>query len=164
MKTKSIFYIAALAFLSFAVLIGCKKNTDAAYDNKGYLVFTGDGSSAQMVPAGTATGTSKFVGVYDNNSKIFNVKLSWTGLSSTMTSASFYGPAATGQTGVATRSIATVQTKAATDSITTVIWAYSSLSQNELNDLKNGNWYYTIFTQNNTAGEVRGQVKLNHTF
>ena len=167
MKNKfSYSIIAFIALISVILTEGCKKTTESPYVDKGYLVFTGDGSFKQMMPlvSDTLKGTAKFVGVYDNNSKNFNYKLSWSKLSTTMTTARFYGPAVVGQIGITLRDITTLQVRPVTDSLTGVIWAYSKLSDIELANLKNGKWYYTISTQLNTGGEVRGQITYQRTF
>jgi len=155
--------MALLCFLAAVIitLAGCtKEDQSAPYTDNGRIYFTGNATAAQMVPAGTSTGTAVFRGMYDVNSQIFNYQINWYGLAGGMTSASFYGPALAGQTGPATRSIATAQTKLATDSISGVIWTYSKLTDAELADLKNGKWYYIINTTANGSGEIRGQISL----
>jgi len=165
MRTNYLFFLTLIfSGLVAGVFVSCNKVSEPNYADAGHIVFTGNGSAAQLVPAGTSTGTAKLYAVYDNNSQILNVKLSWYGLSSTMTSANFYGPASSGQTGPVTRNIVTAQTKNMTDSVTAVIWNYSSLTPAELNDLKNGKWYYTIITQSTAAGEVRGQINIDHSY
>ena len=146
-----------------------KEDTSDSYVNKGYLVFTGDATSKQMVPGvpDSLTGTARFYGVYAANSQVFNYKLSWYGLKSNADTANFYGPAVAGQVGVATRNIfnlTTATTRPTTDSITGVIWMYSKLTDAELADLKAGKWYYTISTANIAGGEVRGQVTYQRAF
>ncbi|MDN5286518.1 MAG: hypothetical protein JWR38_2792 [Mucilaginibacter sp.] len=165
MKVTPLFFPAVIfTCLLSGIFISCNKVSEPNYVDAGHTVFTGDGSVSQLVPAGTSAGTARLYAVYDNNSKIFNIKLSWYGLSGTMTAANFYGPALNGQTGPVTRNIVTGQTKNMTDSVTTVIWNNSSLSPAELDDLKNGKWYYTIITQSNTGGEIRGQISIDHTY
>jgi hypothetical protein len=159
-----------LVALPVLLLAGChKEDTSNPYTNKGYLVFTGDAGSKQMVPAvpDSLTGTAKFYGVYDMNSQVFNYKLSWYGLKGNADTANFYGPAIAGQAGVTTRNIfnlAAAAVRPPTDSITGVIWMYSKLTDAELADLKAGKWYYTISTSTIAGGEVRGQITYQRTF
>ncbi len=170
MKNSTRLYYLLVLVVSLAAFIGCRKEDESpAYPNKGYLVFTGDAGSKQMVPAvaDSLTGTARFYGVYDMNSQVFNYKLSWYGLKSNADTANFYGPALSGQVGVVTRNIfnlATSATRPTTDSITGVIWMYSKLTDAELADLKAGKWYYTISTANIAGGEVRGQISYQRSF
>jgi hypothetical protein len=170
MKNSTRLYSIAVLVFFLAALFSCHKEDESpAYPNKGYLVFTGDASSRQMVPAvaDSLTGTAQFYGVYDMNSQVFNYKLSWYRLKSNADTANFYGPALGGQVGVATRNIfnlAVSATRPVTDSITGVIWMYSKLTDAELADLKAGKWYYTISTANIAGGEVRGQISYQRTF
>jgi hypothetical protein len=155
--------LSLIALITATIFVACKKDEEAPYVDKGAFYFTGNATADQMVPAPTnpSTGTAVFFARFDNNSKVFNYSVKWTNLSGIMTSASFYFPSDATQNGVLARSIASGQTRAVTDSLAGQIWGNNSLSDQELSDLKAGKVYYTISTQMNTGGELRGQITLN---
>lgn len=162
-KKKSFPLIMVLALgVSLILLGGCKKELEADYIDKGSLAFIGNATVAQMVPAPTvpSTGTATMTARFDNNSKVFNFFLKWNNLAGLMTQANFYFPSDAVQTGVVARNIATTQTRPVTDSLYGQIWGNNTLTEQELSDLKAGKVYFTIGTQSNTGGEVRGQLLL----
>jgi hypothetical protein len=164
MRTRYIYiFIGGVALFFYGLVSSCKKAAVNPVD-LGQMVFTGDGSAAQLVPVGTGTGTATFSGVYDSDQRVFNFQLKWTGLDAGAATARFYGPNTAGQTGVALRDIFTTPTKGITDSITTFFSFYNRLSDSEVSDLKNGKWYYLITTANSPNGAVRGQIIYSRTF
>ena len=172
MKTKYLPLTGGL-LLVFACLAfySCKKAAVSYPEDLGRLVFAGTGSANQLVPAGTSKGTATFLGVYDANLQVFNIKLSWKDLDSTLVTARFYGPNAAGQSYAALRDIYVSTTvannKPRTDSLTFAYGgaaaALNALSQRELNDLKAGKWYYLITTPSSPTGVLRGQITFSNT-
>lgn len=155
---------AVMLVVAILLFVSCNKTDEGSpYEDKGYISLTGDGTFAQMtpVPATASTGTSVFSARFDNNTKILNFSLSWSGLTTPVTKADFYFPSDAVQNGWLQRNILTTTAttlKAATDSLTGVIWGNNTLSEKELSDLVAGKVYYVINTSANSNGEIRGQV------
>lgn len=154
----------AMMLVATLIFFSCRKTDEGVpYEDKGYTYFQGDGSFAQMtpVPATASTGTAVFSARFDNNTKILNYSLSWSGLTTPVTKADFYFPSDAVQNGWLQRNILTTTAttyKATTDSLTGVIWGNNILSEKEQSDLAAGKVYYIINTTANSNGEIRGQI------
>ena len=167
MKTKYIFHFVCIVVfaLFYFSISSCKKDVVTSYVDYGNYVFVGDGSSAQLIPAGTGNGTSKFRAIYDANQKEFNYTLTWKNLDSTVTLARIYGPNPAGQTNAAILDIFNATpVRAHTDSLSSAAWGLNALSDQQVADLKAGKWYYIISTTSSPNGAVRGSIKLSSTF
>ena len=161
-------------FLSFTILLSCtflllsctKNDTTAAYTNYGQYYFSGVGNASQIVPANandSSIGNAVFSGTYDSTLQVFNYSLSWSGLTSKVTSMNFYAGADSGQVAPLDRNIATYNSTSYLPTsyyYTSAIWSYSKLTGTEFNNLKNNKWYFIINTQNFSVGELRGQIKF----
>ena len=148
-----------------ASMNSCKKEKVVPYVEKGSMFFTGKADSLQMVPllAVGSPGTATFTARYDNDSHIFNYFLTWQNLTPGVTRADMFFSATTVANGVLARNLFTSTTTprtAVVDSINGAITGTNELSATELADLKAGKIYFTLTTQTNLSGEIRGQIKL----
>jgi hypothetical protein len=146
-----------------AALIGCSKDEETPYKDKGYMYFGGEATFAQMkpTPAVPSTGKAIFFGRYDNNSQVFNYSVKWERMTSLVPRADLYFPSNNVQNGLAQRNIFNATPpRPETDSATGYFWSNRPLSTTELADLKAGKVYFQLNTQNNTGGEIRGYITL----
>lgn len=145
-----------------ATLFSCKKENAEPYEDKGSVHFIGKANSLQMAPLlpvgspGTATLTAR----YDNNAHIFNYFLKWQNMSAGVTRADMYFQNNAVANGLFARTLFTSATPrpAILDSISGAIYGTFEFSASELADLKAGKIYYTVTTQSNLSGEIRGQI------
>ncbi|MFT3845699.1 MAG: CHRD domain-containing protein [Lacibacter sp.] len=162
MKIKSIYSKAVIVLLFSTVLISCVKD-EPLYEDKGSVYFTSTATFDQMVPAPTtaSTGTAEVLARFDNNSKVFNYWIKWKDMSSLVTKASFYFPSTTVQNGWLERNMFTASTpRPVVDSASGYIFSNTSLSDQEVADMKAGKVYFQVVTQTNTGGEIRGYLKV----
>lgn len=166
MKRNFLYYICGAILIFFYISIAsCKKAAVTSYTDYGNYVFTGDGSAAQLIPAGTGKGTAKFRGIYDANQNEFNYTLTWKNLDSTVTLARIYGPNSAGQTNATIIDVFnSTPLRAHTDSLSSASWGLGSLNDQQVADLKAGKWYYIINTTSSPTGAVRGNITLSSTF
>ncbi|WP_345952853.1 CHRD domain-containing protein [Mucilaginibacter sp. PAMB04168] len=161
----ALYVITCLGSLSF---YSCKKFDDSRPNDLGKLVFAGTGNAAQLTPPGTSTGTATFSGVYDANQKVFNYKLNWKNLDTTVVTARFYGPNAVGQENVQLRDIfvstTTANNRPKTDSLTSAFFSLNALSDKEANDLKDGKWSFLITTPTSPNGVLKGKITYVRTY
>jgi hypothetical protein len=129
---------AALAFASpsMAAMVNMKASLNAASE----------------VPPTTSKGTGSVDVSYDTDSK----KLSWkgtvSGLSGPATAAHFHGPAEPG------KNAGVVIPIFAGATATSPFEGSATLTDAQASDLMAGRWYVNIHTNENKAGEIRGQV------
>lgn len=155
------FFFAAFCL---ATMYSCKKENVKPYIEKGAILFEGRADSSQMVPllAVGSPGSATFTARYDNNLHILNYFLKWQNMTSGVTRADMYFPSNAVSNGLLTRTLfssATPRT-AVVDSINGAIAGTYELTESELADLKAGKIYYTITTQTNLGGEIRGQISV----
>ena len=190
MKKNKFLYILLplLTYFMLSLVVSCKStDQETPYTDYGTSVFKGYADAKQagfdtIVDPTLATSRATFVAYLDNNSKVFTVKLSWSGLTSAAKSAFVYSPAdsAVFLTKKPSWSISTSLTGTSGNS-TFYRMETTQLTDNEIaalmdttwNNSKrdtvgvNTKWYFVINSTANAAagyGEVRGQVKYQRTF
>ena len=153
LKAKKAFAITGLLLMGLVTLNSCDDDDDDDVNNTPYVV-TGSANAAQVVPAGTSTGTGAFTGTYNPANRSLTYTTSWTGLTGAPTSAGFYS-GASGSNGTAAGTAWTIAPGATgTGSMTGTM----TLTAEQATQLINGNWYYSYGTTANSAGEIRGQL------
>ena len=132
-------------------LTSCDKNDDKPPANNMYTI-TGSGSSSQVFPAFSGSGTGTITGTYNNQTNQLDYNIGWNGLTDTASSVGFY----TGASGVAgeQQQPLSVTTQGQTGSSAGTLL----LTDAQETDLLAGKWYYSVGTLANVGGEVRGQI------
>lgn len=158
--TTAVFFAA----LSLAAVYSCNKDNVKPYVEKGAIFFEGHADSSQMVPllAVGSPGTATLTARYDNDLHLFNYSLKWQNMTSGVTRADMYFPSNSVSNGLLARTLFSSSTPrtAVVDSINGAIAGTYELTESELADLKAGKIYYTITTQTNLGGEIRGQISV----
>jgi len=153
LKAKKAFAITGLLLAGIVTLNSCDDDDDDDVNNTPYAV-TGNATAAQVVPAGTATGTGAFTGSYNPGNRTLTYTTSWTGLTGAPTSAGFYN----GASGTAGTAVGSPWTFEAGVTGTGSMTGSMTLTSEQASQLINGNWYYGYNTAANTNGEIRGQL------
>jgi CHRD domain len=154
--TRRILAVGAIALMSSAVLTSCDKNDDNNNNNANSNMYTisGNASGGQMVPSVAGNGAGTITGTYNANTGVLNYTTNWTGLSGAPTTGGFYN-GASGTAGTAVGSSWNMGTGLTSTGSRT---GQMTLTSDQATQLRNGNWYYTLGTANNSNGEVRGQI------
>jgi hypothetical protein len=133
------------------LVAGCAASGGGGGPIKTTYTFTASMTGAQEVPptgsAGTGTAT---VTLYPGNWITWSV--TYRGLSGPAVAAHFHGPAGPG-------SNAPPVIRLGPD-LASPITGSAEVTDNQIADLKAGNWYVNIHTAANPNGEIRGQVTL----
>lgn len=103
------------------------------------------------VPAITTTGQGTVSGLLDTSTKAFSYTITYAGLTGPATAAHFHGPAAPGANAPPVITMA---------GLTSPIRGSTTLTDAQMNDLRNGKWYFNIHTGDHPGGEIRGQLKI----
>jgi hypothetical protein len=156
--SKKFFLITSVIALSGFVFTSCNKDKNDN-TNSGMYTISGSASGNQMVPAVSGNGSATISGTYNANTGVMTYTTNWTGLSGAPTSGSFYS-GASGTNGTVMGSswnMGTGLTSTGTYS------GQMTLTSDQAMQLRNGGWYYTLGTANNSNGEVRGQITATPT-
>lgn len=111
--------------------------------------FTGSLSGSQEVPGNTVAGTGNGIVVLNSQESAGTVYLNFSSLSSAQTMAHIHGPATPGQN-------AGIQVTLPLGQIANYT---ATLTQTQVNELKNGLYYFNVHTQQLSGGEIRGQLR-----
>lgn len=157
MKTLKKFSVSFVAlfisvFLISAVISGCKK--DKNNTNNTPYTLSGNASGSQVVPSVTGNGAGTFTGTYDPATNKMNYTVNWNNLTGAPTSGGFYN----GASGAAGTAMGDPWTMGADWTGTGTYSGNMTLTQDQANQLINGNTYWTMGTAANTGGEIRGQI------
>ncbi|BAN22031.1 CHRD domain-containing protein [Caballeronia insecticola] len=96
---------------------------------------------------------------FDTDTKVLTWTVTYADLSGPVTMAHFHGPAPVGQNAKPQVSIdAKTDTKADKKALASPMKGQATLSDQQVNDLMTGQWYFNIHTQDNPSGEIRGQI------
>jgi hypothetical protein len=142
--------ISAILFSSL-ILISCSKD-DNNTSVSGMYAVSGSANGAQAVPSITGTATGNISGTYNANTNLLTYNITWTGLTGSATTSTFY----TGATGVNGNLVSntTITTMGATGASAGTM----TLTDAQETALLNGTWYYVIGTTAHASGEIRGQI------
>ncbi|MDC9825085.1 CHRD domain-containing protein [Devosia sp. ZB163] len=113
--------------------------------------FTADLTGAAEVPPVETTATGKVEASLDTDSKVFTWTINYEGLSGEATAAHFHGPAAEGANAAPVVPIE--------GALASPISGNATLTDEQISQLQNGQWYFNIHTAAHPDGEIRGQVK-----
>jgi hypothetical protein len=154
-NVREILKILTLSTVIIGAAMACTKSN---YNNQtpaaNSYTISGSANGANMVPSVSGNGIGSINGTYDPNTHTLNYTTNWSGLSGKPTSGGFYNAAA-GSNGPA---IGTPWTFDSTSIANGKLTGQMNLTQDQAQQLTNGNWYYTIGTPTNTSGEIRGQL------
>jgi hypothetical protein len=142
----------ALVLFAAVAFTGCDDDDDNINNNP--YTLSGNATSGQMVPAGTATGTGNISGTYNPATRQMNFTSTWTGLTGAPTAGGFYY----GASGTSGTAVGTPWTFGAGSTGTGSTTGTMTLTQAQETQLLNGDWYYSYGTAANSAGEIRGQM------
>ena len=109
-------------------------------------------AGASEVPAVMTGATGTLEATLTPTSNVLTWKVTYSGLSGTVTAAHFHGPAMAGQNAGVVVPI--------TGNLTSPIVGSAMLSASQAADLSSGKWYVNLHTAANPGGEVRGQVSV----
>ena len=151
-KPTKVFSLLTGLLLSGIVLTSCDKDDDDV-NNRLYTI-NGNATSAQMVPAGTSTGTGSITGTYNPATRQLNYTNTWSGLSGAPTGGGFYN----GASGVNGTAVGTPWSFGAGTTGTGTSTSSMTLTTEQATQLTSGNWYYSYNTAGNINGEIRGQI------
>lgn len=155
------FVVPVLSVMVVMIWMGCKKEYHETFVDLGVQVYTGTATAAQAIPAKPGNGTATISAYFDANNRVFNYTVNWSKLDSTATSVSFYGPYSTSQPYVLLRTPTTFGTPLPTGnagSTSYAIFQLNALTDFDLNNLRNGLWYFVVNTTASPAGAVRGKI------
>lgn len=139
----------AAALLVATLVAGCAASGGGGGPIKTVATFTAALSAAQEVPPNGSAGTGMAtVTLYPGNWITWSV--TYRGLTGPAMAAHFHGPAKAG-------SNAPVVIKLGPD-LDSPITGAAVITDDQLYDLKGGNWYVNIHTAAHPDGEIRGQV------
>ena len=109
-------------------------------------------AGASEVPGVMTGATGTLEATLTPTSNVLTWKVTYSGLSGTVTAAHFHGPAMAGQNAGVVVPI--------TGNLTSPIVGSAMLSASQAADLSSGKWYVNLHTAANPGGEVRGQVSV----
>jgi hypothetical protein len=135
--------------LNVAVLLWAVA-TGAAFADE--IVYKANLQPSSEVPPTTSKGSGEVTATLDTSSKVLKWALSYRGLTGQATMAHFHGPAPVGQN--AGVQIPVQVPKAPNGSVK----GEAALSDAQMTDLQTGKWYFNVHTEQNKAGEIRGQL------
>jgi hypothetical protein len=107
-------------------------------------------TGADEVPGNTTAGKGEVTGELETTERVLVYRATYSGLTGKATMAHFHGPAAPGANGPP---MVVVKDPASPISGTAI------LTQEQINNLLAGKWYFNVHTQANPGGEIRGQVR-----
>jgi hypothetical protein len=114
--------------------------------------FSTQMTGMNLMPPVATPATGRVDAVLDKNTYLFRWRLSFTGLSSPVTSTHFHGPAAINGNAAVTLPIHGVKQSPSRGQAT--------LTPTQVSDLLAGKWYVNIHTAAHPGGEIRGQMIL----
>lgn len=138
----------ALIFSGFA---SCDKDDDVAPPNPN-LTFRATLSGASEVPPNTTTGTGTSTLIFNNDTKIFTITTTYSGLTGPATGAHIHRGA------VGTAPASNVIFPFINVTVSPIIYTSAAITAAEEADLKAGLWYVNVHTALNPPGEIRGQL------
>lgn len=146
------FTVLALSAGTFS----CDDDDDDDNNNgkKRNYTISGNASGNQMVPANSATGTGTITGTYNPNTRVLAYTTTWTNLTGAPVAGGFYN-GASGDNGSIVGSAWDFDANATETGTRT---GTMTLTKAQEEDLLNGDWYYLFNTEDNDAGEIRGQI------
>jgi hypothetical protein len=154
-KSKKFLLASSVVVMSAFALTSCSKDDDGSgYENNTMYTISGNANGSQMVPSVSGNGTATISGTYNANTGVLNYTTNWTGLSGAPTSGAFY----TGATGSNGTMVGNNWTLGTGLTGTGTLSGTTTLTADQFNSLRSGNWYYSLGTSTNTNGEVRGQI------
>ncbi len=103
------------------------------------------------VPANATAGTGQVTAELETTERAFAYRATYSGLSGPATMAHFHGPAAAGANGPPVVVVG--------DNARLPIGGSVRLTEQEMEDLLAGKWYFNVHTGANPGGEIRGQLK-----
>jgi hypothetical protein len=102
------------------------------------------------VPAKTGAAKGSVTAELETTEKTLAYRATYSGLSGAATMAHFHGPAAAGANGPPVITVGDVRLP---------IGGSVQLTDQEMQDLLAGKWYFNVHTAANPGGEIRGQLK-----
>ncbi|WP_374728518.1 CHRD domain-containing protein [Caballeronia hypogeia] len=103
------------------------------------------------VPPRVSKGHGELDATFDTDTKVLSWTATYAELSGPVTMAHFHGPAPVGQN-------AKVQVPIEKNALSSPMKGQTTLTDQQVTDLMQGQWYFNIHTQENPTGEIRGQV------
>jgi hypothetical protein len=103
------------------------------------------------VPANASAGTGQVTAELETTERTLAYRATYQGLSGPATMAHFHGPAAAGANAPPVVVVG--------DQAKLPIGGSVRLTEEEMNDLIAGKWYFNVHTAANPGGEIRGQLK-----
>ena len=113
------------------------------------VTFKASLAGKDEVPPTTSTGTGSIEATFDPATKKLTWKGSYSGLTGPETMAHFHGPAAVG---------ANAGVVVPVDAKSSPFEGSATLTDEQAADLMAGKWYFNVHTEQNKAGEIRGQM------
>jgi hypothetical protein len=107
--------------------------------------------SSEVPPPSASSGHGVLDATLDTSTRALQWTVSYEDLSSPVTAAHFHGPAPVGQN-------ADVMVPIDKDALADPIRGAVTLTEEQMNGLLDGQWYFNIHTEQNQKGEIRGQV------
>lgn len=138
-----------------AAMTSC--DDDENQTNNSPYSLSGNASSGQVVPSVTGTGTGTISGTYNPSTRELQYSSNWNGLTGAPLSGGFYS----GASGSAGTAVGTPWTFASGSTGTGSTSGKMTLTEEQAQQLMNGNWYYSYGTSANPNGEVRGQISTS---
>ena len=113
------------------------------------LKFHADLNGMSEAPPNISPGKGVMDATLDTATKVFTYTASYSGLSGPATAAHFHGPTMPGLNAPPVIPVANPASP---------ISGTATLTQDQMDDLKAGMWYFNVHTQRTPGGEIRGQV------
>lgn len=103
------------------------------------------------VPPRVSKGHGELKASFDTETRMLTWTATYDALTGPATMAHFHGPAPVGQN-------AKVQVPIAKSALESPIKGQATLTDSQVTDLMAGQWYFNVHTEQNPAGEIRGQL------
>jgi len=108
-------------------------------------------SAADEVPPTGTAGTGKLSATFDPDTKDFDYKVEYQGLTGPASAAHFHAPASKGQNAPVSVPM--------TGSLASPIAGKTKLTSEQSDALSNGKMYFNVHTEAHKSGEIRGQLE-----
>jgi hypothetical protein len=132
---------------TFGMLAGLALTGSALADE---MKFTANLTGPEEVPPTDSAGTGTADVTFNSDNKQFTWTIEFSGLSGPATAAHFHGPAGPGENAGPVVPIADLESPSE---------GSATLTDEQAEQLANGQWYVNIHTAAHPDGEIRGQVK-----
>jgi len=140
--------ISSLIILATSLIFSCNKDDDPVPDPN--ITFIATLTGASEVPANSSTGTGSSTLIFNNETKIFTVSTTYSGLTGIATGAHIHGGDVT--------CACPVVFPFTNVTVSPIVYTSVVLDATQEADLRAGLYYTNVHTAMHPGGEIRGQL------